>query len=113
LLRHDSRSTGRAHGGPAPLRGLSAVVCPTPAHHIVFHAYGGAVSEHRDRRQRRDHERREHVTAWQWSPVVEALQALREVHLIAAVTLVAERGALTRFESPRELLKVLGLLPSE
>ena len=37
-LRHDIRSTGRAHGGPAPLRWLSAVVGPTPAHHSVFHA---------------------------------------------------------------------------
>ena len=38
LLRHDIRSTGRAHGSPAPLRWLSEVVCPTPAQHIVFHA---------------------------------------------------------------------------
>jgi transposase len=30
-LRHDSRDVGRAHWGPAPLRWLSAVVCPTPA----------------------------------------------------------------------------------
>ena len=30
-----------------------------------------------------------------------------------AVTLVAERGDLTRGESPRELMKCMGLLPSE
>jgi transposase len=30
-----------------------------------------------------------------------------------AVTLVAEMGDLTRFESPRELMKCLGLIPSE
>jgi transposase len=45
--------------------------------------------------------------------VVEALQALRGVHFTVAVTLVAEMGDLTRFESPRELLKFLGLIPSE
>jgi hypothetical protein len=28
LLRHDSRYTGRATGGPAHLRGLREVVCP-------------------------------------------------------------------------------------
>src|SRR5262245_20495430 len=38
LLRHDVRSTGRATWSPAPLRWLSAVVCPTPAPHIVFQA---------------------------------------------------------------------------
>jgi transposase len=37
-LRHDSRSTGHAHGGPAPLRWLSEGVCPPPAQHIVFPA---------------------------------------------------------------------------
>jgi transposase len=38
FLRHDIRSTGRANGSPAHLRWLSAVVCPTPAQHIVFQA---------------------------------------------------------------------------
>jgi transposase len=37
-LRHDLRDTGRANGGAAPRRGLSAVVCPTPAPPIVFQA---------------------------------------------------------------------------
>ena len=31
LLRHDIRSTGSANWGPAPLRWLSEVICPTPA----------------------------------------------------------------------------------
>ena len=35
-LRPASRSTGRAHWSPAPLRWRSAVVCPTPAPHMVF-----------------------------------------------------------------------------
>ena len=38
LLRHDIRSTGRATWGPAHLRWLREVVCPTPAQHIVFQA---------------------------------------------------------------------------
>lgn len=35
LLRHDIRYTGQANGGPAHLRWLSEVVCPTPAQQIV------------------------------------------------------------------------------
>jgi transposase len=44
--------------------------------------------------------------------VVAALHALRGVPLTVAVTLVAEMGDLTRVESPRELMKLMGLIPS-
>ncbi len=47
------------------------------------------------------------------SPIVEALQALRGVQRITAVTSVAELGDLTRFDSPRQLAAFLGLIPSE
>jgi transposase len=36
VLRQDIRYAGRANGGPAHLRWLAEVVCPTPAQHIVF-----------------------------------------------------------------------------
>jgi transposase len=113
LLRHDIRYVGRANWGPAHLRWLSEVVCPTPAQHIVFQEYVRAVSEHSDRLQRLEHELLEHVKAWRLSPVVDALQALRGVQCTVAVTLVAEMGDLTRFESPRELMQCMGLIPSE
>lgn len=45
-------------------------------------------------------------------PVVEALQAWRGGQCTVAVTLVAELGALPRFESPRELMNDLGLMPA-
>jgi transposase len=113
LLRHDIRYTGRANWGPAHLRWLSEVVCPTPAQQIVFQEYVRAVQEHTDRLQRLEQELQEHVKAWRLYPVVEALQALRGVQFTVAVTLVAEMGDLTRFDSPRELMKCLGLIPSE
>ena len=45
--------------------------------------------------------------------MVEALQAFCGVQFTVAVTLVAELGDLTRFENPRQLMKYLGLIPSE
>jgi transposase len=113
LLRHDIRYGGRANWGPAHLRWLSEVVCPTPAQPIVFQEYVRAVHEHTERLQRLDQELQEQVKAWRLPPVVEALQALRGVQFTVAVTMVAEIGDLTRFENPRELLKFLGLIPSE
>jgi len=55
----------------------------------------------------------EQVKAWRLFPVVEALQALRGVQQIVAVTLVTEVGDLTRFDTPRQLMDYLGLVPSE
>jgi transposase len=113
LLRHDIRYTGQATWGPAHLRWLSEVVCPTPAQQIVFQEYVRAVTEHTERLQRLEQELQEHVKSWRLYPVVEALQALRGVQFTVAVTTVAELGDLTRFENPRQLMKYLGLIPSE
>ena len=113
VLRHDLRYTGRATWTPAHLRWLSEVVCPTPAQHIVFQEYVRAVTEHTERLQRLDQELQERVKAWRLHPVVEALQALRGVQCTVAVTTVAEIGDLTCFDTPRERMKFLGLMPSE
>jgi len=113
LLRQDIRYEGRANWGPAHLRWLAEVVCPTPAQQIVFQEYVRAVSEHTERLQRVDTELQTQVQTWRWVPVVEAIQALRGVQFTVAVTLIAELGDLSRFENPRQLMSYLGLTPSE
>jgi len=113
LLRHEIRYVGRAHGGPAHLRWLSEGVCPPPAPQSVFPEDVRAVQEHTERLPRLAQELHEHVKAWRVSPVIDALQALRGVQFPVAVTLVADMGDLTRFDSPRERMKYRGLLPSE
>jgi len=113
LLRQDIRYEGRANWGPAPLRWLAKVVCPTPAQQIVFQEYVRAVSEHTERLQRLEAELQTQVQTWRWLPVVEAVQALRGVQFTAAVILIAELGDLTRFENPKQLMSYLGLTPSE
>jgi transposase len=45
--------------------------------------------------------------------VVQALQALRGVQFLVAITVVAELGDLTRFDNPRQLAAFVGLIPSE
>src|SRR5437660_2766251 len=42
-----------------------------------------------------------------------ALQAMRGIDLVAAVTVLAEIGDLSRFQNPCELMGYLGLVPSE
>jgi transposase len=112
LLRHAIRSTGRATWGPAHLRWLSAVVCPTPAQQIVFQAYVRAVTDHPERLARLEQELTDQVQTWRLAPVVDALQALRGVPCTVAVTTVAALGDLTRCEHPRQLMHSLGFTPS-
>jgi len=113
LRRHDIRATGRATWGPAHLRWLSEVVCPTPAQQIVFPEDVRAVTEPTARLQRLDQERHAQGTAWRLCPVVDALQALRGVQFPVAVTTGAALGDLPRFATPRPLRNYRGLTPSE
>ena len=47
------------------------------------------------------------------APMVKAIQAMRGIAFINAVTLVAEIGDFTRFANPRQLMAYVGLVPSE
>ena len=113
LLRQDIRYEGRATWGPAHQRWISQVVCRTPVQQIVFQEYVRAIAEQHDRVQRIETELRDQLTTWRMRPVVDAIQALRGVQFISAVTLIAELGDITRFDSPRQLMGYLGLTPSE
>lgn len=53
----------------------------------------------------------EFVPTWSLAPVIRALQTLRGVDLIVAVTFATEVGDVSRFESPRQLMGYLGLVP--
>jgi transposase len=113
LLRQDIRYEGKANWGPAHLRWLAEVVCPTPAQQIVFQEYVRAVNEHHERVERIETELQGKAKGWRFHPVVEALQALRGVQFTVALSTVAELGDLSRFDSPRQLMSYLGLTPSE
>lgn len=55
----------------------------------------------------------EFLPGWTLAPVVDALQALRGVDLVVAVSFVVEIGDIRRFENPRQLMGYLGLVPTE
>jgi transposase len=113
LLRQDIRDEGRANWNAAHLRWLARVVCPTPAQQIVFQEYVHAVTEQSERLQRLEVELQTAAKSWRLYPVVTAVQALRGIEFTGAITLIAEVGDLTRFDTPRKLMSYLGLTPSE
>ena len=113
LLRLGLNDSGKANWTPAHRRYLAKVVCPTPAQQIVFQESIRAVDEQVDRVSRIEAELLELAPKWRLWPVVEALQALRGVQWVVALTVVAELGDLTRFDNPRQLAAFVGLIPSE
>jgi transposase len=80
---------------------------------FVFEELMGAERQARDRADRILAEIRKVVANWSLAPLVGALQAMRGIDLVAAVTIAAEIGDLARFDTPRELMAYLGLVPSE
>ncbi len=72
-----------------------------------------AVRQATDRIGRLEQAIRAALLDWSLAPTATALMALRGIDLIAATSLLAEIGDLTRFASPRELMAWLGMVPSE
>lgn len=48
---------------------------------------------------------------WSLAPVVYSLMALRGVNKLTAIVILAELGDITRFDSPRQLMAYVGLVP--
>jgi transposase len=80
---------------------------------VACQEYLDAVHELEARVERLTGRIRDLVPSWSMAPVVEALQAMRGVSLVAASALVAEVGDMRRFDNPRQLMAYLGLVPSE
>ena len=72
-----------------------------------------AIRHAEERRERIEAAITELLPQWSLAAVVEALQALRGVNMITAVTVMAEVGDLHRFATPRELMGYIGLVPGE
>ena len=84
-----------------------------PAHGLVLQELLLAVRHAEERLERIEAAIAEFLPTWSLAPVVDALQALRGVGLIGAVTIMAEIGDLRRFDSPRQFMGYLGLVPGE
>lgn len=95
------------------LRWLQEQQFDHPAHQIALQEMVEAVRISKERVERLEKVIEEFVPNWSLGPVVRALQTLRGVDLIVAVTFATEVGDVTRFESPRQLMGYLGLVPGE
>jgi transposase len=112
MLRH-GRSYHNNTWSDAHQRQLATVRFDHPAQQIAFDEYRQMVAEAHARLERITQALRDQSVQWRMRPVIDALMCLRGFDFVAAITVVAELGDLTRFSHPRALMAYLGLVPSE
>ena len=104
LLRNGVPYAGKTSWTAAHRRWLATVKLPQPAQQIVFQEYLQAVTDASLRIGRLEQTMHEVLADWPLRPVVAALQALRGIQSLAAMTIVAEIQDSTfqsRYESER------------
>jgi transposase len=84
-----------------------------PEQRIVLEEMMLAVRQAQERLERLEQAIAAAVPDWSLAAVVTALMAMRGIDLIAAATVLAEVGDLSRFPTPTQLMAYLGLVPSE
>lgn len=92
---------------------LGTLTFERAAQQATFTEYLQAVFESEQRIIRIEDTLREQALVGANQAVIHALQALRGVALLTAVTLAVEIGSFTRFQSPKQLMAYLGLVPRE
>ena len=99
MLKHSRQSSPRKRSwGARHQRWLQQQQFEHPAHQIVLQEAVEAVRLAQERLDRLEQRIEEFLPSWSLAPMVVALQALRGVDLIVAVTFVAEIGDLRRFD---------------
>ena len=114
LLRHGHvYDRSKSRWTKAHFRWLETVRFDSPVQQLVLQEYIEAVKATQRQVAELERQMAQALQSWSLRPVVEALMALRGVSLITAMTVLAELGDVTRFDSPRQLMAYLGLVPSE
>lgn len=113
LLRHGKIFSGKSTWTQTHFRWMEGLTFEHPSQQIVFQEYVDMVKYAEKRIKGLEQQMNEAIDTWSMGPVVTALMALRGVRLVTAMTVVAELGDISRFESARQLMAYLGLVPSE
>lgn len=113
LLRHGKKYPGKSKWTQAYFRWLEGIKFEIPVQQVVFQEYVDTVKQMKERVAAMEEEMRHAMGGWSLAPVVTGLMALRGVEIITAMTVIAELGDISRFDSPRQLMAHLGLVPSE
>jgi transposase len=113
LLRQGRHYPGQKTWTKTHLSWLASQKLEYPEQRIAFEEMLLAVRQTQERIERLEEAIRTAVPDWSLAELVTALMAMRGIDLISATAFLAEIGDLSRFQTPRELMAYLGLVPSE
>jgi len=113
MLRLGRHYPGKKTWGTAHMNWLTQQKLEHREQRIALEELLEGMRQEAERVERLEQAIREAVAEWSLAEIATALQAMRGIDLVAAVTVLAEIGDLSRFQSPRELMGYLGLVPSE
>ena len=113
LLRCGRIYSGGGHWTLAHQRWLAKQAFEHAAQQIVFQEGIDAIEDAAQRLHRLEQQLTLIVPSWSMAPVVAAYQAMRGASFLVAVTFAAEIGDVRRFDTPRQLMSFLGLVPAE
>jgi len=114
LLRHGLYAPEKVKPwGAAHRRWLDGLHFENKALQVTFQEYLHAIDEITERVKRLEAEIHEQASNSVHAPVIQALETLRGVAEVTAVTLVAEIGEFSRFSNPRQLMAFAGVTPRE
>lgn len=113
LLRHGRAYTGGRRWTQAHYRWLEAQRFDHPAQQIVFQEYVDETKHAKARIKALEKELEQALSDWTFAGQARDLMALRGVDTLTAITVLAELGDITRFDTPRQLMAYVGLVPSE
>ena len=94
-------------------RWLNGLLLPQCAQQLVLREQLGALAETEARLERLEQAIATAIRASRHADLAAAYQALRGMDLVTAATLVVELGDPRRFAQPQELMRYVGLTPSE
>jgi transposase len=113
VLRHGRRYPGKSTWNDAHRAWIVGLDFAEPAQKYVL-ADGLAAVESATLRVAQLTERlRELAETWDRAPLVKALQAMRGIEFVTAVTVVAEVGDFRRFRTAGDFMGYVGLIPTE
>ncbi|MDF1816571.1 MAG: IS110 family transposase [Verrucomicrobiales bacterium] len=113
LLRNGVRYTGRSKWTQAHMNYLRKYKFNDPSQQIVLEEYIIAIDTAEERVNRIELHMEIQLDKWDKKPYVKALMAFRGFKVVAAMTIIAELGDLSRFPHPRQLMGFLGVVSSE
>lgn len=114
LLRHGQVwPTGKTRWTKGHINWLEGIKFTQACLQVVLQEYIDTVKQAQQRVVDLTDQMHKVLVNWTMAPVIQALVALRGIDVLSAMVIVAELGDLRRFESPRQLMAYLGLVPSE